>query len=260
MKIGVDYATGHLSVDTQLNVNVDITPGSNTDSNVLSYNDMDILFDWLNIKLTGYWRIRMANWAINMNDWLLQTALKPAIYSTIQDAFKRHLGKASVLDRPYIVKFNMTKILNNTNITGYNGKVQVNLKTLDIKTHEKLALVTSTAFFSDPNDTHKHNYTQTSKLPPFTNATKDSTQVIMGDQIFNSLLTAIYDQDLMHYNLAGNASFLGAFLIDTNLLQFLIPDLYQMYKKDKLCYINFTCYDRPYIALTNHPEPVGPNI
>jgi hypothetical protein len=212
----VDYDTGHLSVDTQLNVNVDLSPSST--SQVLSYNDMDIIFNWLDIKLTGLWKIKMANWAINANDWLLQTALKPAIYSAIEDAFRRHLKKSEVVGRPYIFKFNLTKILNNTNITGYNGKVQVNLKTLDIKTDDKRAFVTSTLFLSDPNDTHQRNYTQTSKLPDFINSTKDATQVILGDQIVNSLLSAIYDQNLMHYNLAGNASFLGAFKIDTNLL------------------------------------------
>ena len=58
----------------------------------------------------------------------------------------------------------------------------------------------------------------------------------------------------------ANSSWLGDFRLDTNLFQFLIPDMYNKYGPYKYVNLNFSAYDTPEFVITNVDFYDGPNI
>lgn len=77
--------------------------------------------------------------------------------------------------------------------------------------------------------------------------------------MLNSMLEAVYQQEMLHYMLLGDAEFMHPFVVDTNLFQFLMPDLCQMYLREHPIDINITLYDCPNVTFSNDTVG-GPNV
>ena len=67
-----EYATGAITVDTKVSVQVDMEPGQlHIDSEFIKLSLMDIWFDWLDVKLTGHWRADLGTKIFASFPWIL---------------------------------------------------------------------------------------------------------------------------------------------------------------------------------------------
>ena len=117
---------------------------------------MNIKFKHLNLLFTGHWKEKLLNSVVNLNSWMLRSAIKPSIYYTIQDLFAKHLQKAQV-NSQYTFTFNTSKIFNGSkvwkNLPEIDGAFSINIPAVNVKAMKGALAVSSDFFVSNPNST-----------------------------------------------------------------------------------------------------------
>ena len=117
--------------------------------------------------------------------------------------------KRSELEQNIVIPINSSKVLN---ISSYDGFLGVNVEDVAVESFSGNAQIRANLFGSNPNATEPSNLTQALDLQEFIPGSDAGIQLVIGDFLLNSFLEAIYQQELMHFLLPGDASFMSPFI------------------------------------------------